>query len=197
MHKCAVKSQLRVQKRVRRKLYAMMYNVCKFCVLGFDLCIIKYHVKCNDGRTAAWYTFDRHVDGFSEGAAFYASGNVASEALRHYCTDLWTEEYAAKAARTGEQRMKLFCLTSVHSFGFDLCNNRRGVVRPGRYASGARSDYIHACYACICTAHACNASSRPYHYSAVRVSSVRSIVDTNYGFTITRRRRRYRYICVL
>ena len=51
------------------------------------------------------YAYDRYVDGFSEGAAFYASGNVASEALRHYCADLWTEEYAAKAARTGEQRM--------------------------------------------------------------------------------------------
>ena len=26
----------------------------------------------------------------SEGVAFYASGNIASEVLRHYCTDLWT-----------------------------------------------------------------------------------------------------------
>ena len=34
------------------------------------------------------YAYDRYVDGFSEGVAFYASGNVASEALRHYCTDL-------------------------------------------------------------------------------------------------------------
>ena len=35
----------------------------------------------------------------SKGAAFYASGNIASEALRQYCTDLWTEAYAAKAVR--------------------------------------------------------------------------------------------------
>ena len=45
----------------------------------------------------------------SKGAAFYASGNVASEALsdtlRLYSTYLWTEEYVVKAARTGEQRM--------------------------------------------------------------------------------------------
>ena len=41
----------------------------------------------------------------SKGAAFYASGNVASEALMLYSTDLWTEEYIVKAARTGEQRM--------------------------------------------------------------------------------------------
>ena len=46
----------------------------------------------------------------SKGAAFYASGNVASEALRHYCTDLWTEAYAAKAVRDDEQRMRSFCL---------------------------------------------------------------------------------------
>ena len=38
------------QKRVRRKLYAMMYNVCNLFVLGFDLCIMKYHVKCNAAR---------------------------------------------------------------------------------------------------------------------------------------------------
>ena len=48
--------------------------------------------------------------GNSKGAAFYASGNVASEALRHYCTDLWTEAYAAKAVRDDEQRMRSFCL---------------------------------------------------------------------------------------
>ena len=42
---------------------------------------------------------------YSKGAAFYASGNVASEALIHYCTDLWTEAYAVKAVRDDEQRM--------------------------------------------------------------------------------------------
>ena len=41
----------------------------------------------------------------SKGAAFYASGNIASEALMHYCTDLWTESYAVKAVRDDEQRM--------------------------------------------------------------------------------------------
>ena len=30
-------AQPRGQKRVRRKLYAMMYNVCMLFVLGFDL----------------------------------------------------------------------------------------------------------------------------------------------------------------
>ena len=35
----------------------------------------------------------------SKGAAFYASGNVADEALRLYSTDLWTEAYTAKAVR--------------------------------------------------------------------------------------------------
>ena len=34
---------------MRRKLYATMNNVCNLFVLGFDLCIMKYHVKCNDG----------------------------------------------------------------------------------------------------------------------------------------------------
>ena len=41
----------------------------------------------------------------SKGAAFYASGNIASEALRLYSTDLWTEAYPAKARRAGGQRM--------------------------------------------------------------------------------------------
>ena len=27
----------------------MMNNVCKLFVLGYDLCIMKYHVKCKDG----------------------------------------------------------------------------------------------------------------------------------------------------
>ena len=40
-------------KRVWRKLYAQVDNVCKLFVLGFDLCIIKYHVKCNVGRGRA------------------------------------------------------------------------------------------------------------------------------------------------
>ena len=41
----------------------------------------------------------------SKGAAFYASGNnIASEALRPYGTDLWTEAYAAKAVRDDGQR---------------------------------------------------------------------------------------------
>ena len=35
-----------------------------------------------------------HVCPAFEGAAFYASGNITSEALRHYCTDLWTGTYA-------------------------------------------------------------------------------------------------------
>ena len=35
---------------MRRKLYAVMYNVCNLFVLGFDLCIMKYHVKCNAAR---------------------------------------------------------------------------------------------------------------------------------------------------
>ena len=43
--------------------------------------------------------------GNNEGAAFYASGNVANEAVRLYSTDLWTEAYAAKAVRGDEQRM--------------------------------------------------------------------------------------------
>ena len=33
----------------------------------------------------------------SKGAAFYASGNIAGEALRLYSTDLWTEACPAKA----------------------------------------------------------------------------------------------------
>ena len=37
----------------------------------------------------------------SKGVAFYASENVASEALRHYRTDLWTEA----CVRGDEQRM--------------------------------------------------------------------------------------------
>ena len=41
----------------------------------------------------------------SKGAAFYASGNVAGEALGLYSADLWTEAYAAKAVRDDEQRM--------------------------------------------------------------------------------------------
>ena len=31
---------------MRRKLYAMMNNVCNLFALGFGLCIMKYHVKC-------------------------------------------------------------------------------------------------------------------------------------------------------
>ena len=34
-------------ERVWRKLYARKKNVCTLVVLGFDLCIMKYHVKCN------------------------------------------------------------------------------------------------------------------------------------------------------
>ena len=45
------------------------------------------------------------MDYSKKGAAFYASGNVASEALMHYCTDLWTEACAVKAVRDDEQRM--------------------------------------------------------------------------------------------
>ena len=41
----------------------------------------------------------------SKGAAFYASGNIAGEALRHYCTDLWTGTCVAKAIRPKGQRM--------------------------------------------------------------------------------------------
>ena len=41
----------------------------------------------------------------SKGVAFYASGNIASEALRLYSTDLWTEAYTAKAVRGDVQRM--------------------------------------------------------------------------------------------
>ena len=41
----------------------------------------------------------------SKGAAFYASGNIAGEALRHYCTDLWTGTCVVKAIRPKEQRM--------------------------------------------------------------------------------------------
>ena len=41
----------------------------------------------------------------SKGAAFYASGNIASEALRLYSADLWTEACMAKAIRPGGQRM--------------------------------------------------------------------------------------------
>ena len=41
----------------------------------------------------------------SKGAAFYASGNAANEALRLHSTYLWTEAYAAKAVRDDEQRM--------------------------------------------------------------------------------------------
>ena len=51
------------------------------------------------------YAYDRYVDGFSEGAAFYASGNIAGEALRLYSTDLWTEACPAKAVRDDGQRM--------------------------------------------------------------------------------------------
>ena len=69
------------------------------------VCHLKQDVQKGDGRAAAWCTFGRYAGGFSEGVAFYASGNVASEALRLYSTDLWTEEYVVKAARTGEQRM--------------------------------------------------------------------------------------------
>ena len=50
------------------------------------------------------------VDGFSEGVAFYASGNIASEALGLYSTDLWTEACAAKAVRDDVQRMYAYCL---------------------------------------------------------------------------------------
>ena len=60
-------------------------------------------------RADAWYVsmyaYDRYVDGFSEGAAFYASGNTAGEALRLYSTDLWTGTYMAKAVRPKEQRV--------------------------------------------------------------------------------------------
>ena len=46
----------------------------------------------------------------SKGVAFYASGNIAGEALRLYSTDLWTEACAAKAVRDDVQRMYAFCL---------------------------------------------------------------------------------------
>ena len=48
----------------------------------------------------------------SKGVAFYASGNIASEALRLYSTDLWTEACAAKAVRDDVQRMYAFVLGS-------------------------------------------------------------------------------------
>ena len=51
------------------------------------------------------YADDRYVDGFSEGAAFYASGNIAGEALRHYCPDLWARTRVAQAIRPKGQRM--------------------------------------------------------------------------------------------
>ena len=41
----------------------------------------------------------------SKGAAFYASGNAACEALRLYSTDLWTGTYMAKAVRPKGQRV--------------------------------------------------------------------------------------------
>ena len=60
-------------------------------------------------RADAWYVsmyaYDRYVYGFSEGAAFYASGNIAGEALRHYYTDLWTGTCVVNAIRPKEQRM--------------------------------------------------------------------------------------------
>ena len=51
--------------------------------------------------------------GNSKGAAFYASGNVASEALRHHCTDSWTEAYAVPYAM-----MNNVC--NLFVLGFDL-----------------------------------------------------------------------------
>ena len=74
------------------------------------VCHLKQDVQKGDGRAAAWCTFDRYVDGFSEGAAFYASGNIADEALRLYSTDLWTAACAAKAVRDDVERMYAYCL---------------------------------------------------------------------------------------
>ena len=87
----------------------------------------------------------------SKGAAFYASGNIASEALRQYCADLWTEAYAAKAVRDDD----VILLSWVSTLSTYCINNE---VRTGTMSNAMPLMPAAACWG---TDDAAVAAARP------------------------------------
>ena len=66
---------------------------------------LQCYLVCTCKLRSPFFAYDTVPMNNSKGAAFYASGYTASEVLRHYCPDLWTEAYAVQAVRDDEQRV--------------------------------------------------------------------------------------------